>query len=248
MPTQPRPSVLSAIFRMCTMRPIKLACDRTEQHSGPSDVQISAFERTIAQQLTGPRSSELLICLNFDGTVEIDRSDGEVDRAELTKPMLEAMAREGVRLWHNHPSRGSLSSADWRLVSKNPGIILIAAVNDSGTIFAGSAEDVQRLNPGFFDDAAGVAEVPLTAPKMNEEFSEDMSFLAFFGSHLANEEAKNQGVISYLVEFSDHDQALWTIARNTGRDAIAAQEVSAHFARIRANSTPKAELSELPTP
>ncbi|WIY70843.1 hypothetical protein KB221_07420 [Aquidulcibacter paucihalophilus] len=196
-------------------------------------MQLTDFELAIAQELAKPRETELLICLNSDGTVEVDRVEGATDRAELTDLMRVAMASEGVRLWHNHPSRGSLSSADWRLAVANVGIRSIAAVNDSGTVFLGSVKDRSRLDPSLFDDAAGMGEHPLTLPIITKDSFNDMVHMTFLASHLANQQACDDGMICYAAALSDYDQSLWDTAQAEGRTGMAAQAIREHFQRAR---------------
>ena len=192
-------------------------------------VQLTDLERAVTQVQVRPRETELLICLNHDGTLEVDRVEGAKDRAELTDKMKSEMNCEGVRLWHNHPSRGSLSSADWRLLAANVGILSIAAVNDSGTVFRGSVQDRNRLDPTVFDDAAGMAEVVLTRPLFDDDGVTDMSHLGFLASHLANQQANDVGMVSYAAQLSDCDQRLWESAQDKNRTGPAAQAVKEHF-------------------
>jgi hypothetical protein len=90
------------------------------------------------QQFSG-RNTELLICVDELGSIEIDHTEGARGNASLTAGMLALLkGKQKCRLWHNHPSGGSLSVDDLRLMLSFPDIVEIAAVNANGSLFRGA--------------------------------------------------------------------------------------------------------------
>lgn len=83
---------------------------------------------------------ELMHCVDADGTAVIDTSTGY--RQAPRTPAMDAaiVAKRGIRLWHNHPSRDSISNTDW-LCAGIDSSIEVLAVNDLGSMFVGRIVD-----------------------------------------------------------------------------------------------------------
>jgi hypothetical protein len=100
--------------------------------------EIVLFDATNASQ------RELLCFISVDGEREIDRAVGTINRVELPKS-LDAMleAGEGIRLFHNHPSEGSLSAVDWWQSIRWNGKADLIAINGQRSISVGRPKTCQ---------------------------------------------------------------------------------------------------------
>ena len=112
--------------------------------SGPAPAQFSATpveEEALADILNfartlGNEEREMMVALSSDGTKRLDTSTGRKE-AEITDGMRDAiLCQEGVRLWHNHPSQGSLSHSDWWAACTSPDLEVLA-LTTRGSIFVG---------------------------------------------------------------------------------------------------------------
>lgn len=89
-----------------------------------------------AHQLATKPATEMLVCMSECGTRIIDTDVGTAHTAHLTPTMLKHLSDGGqCKLIHNHPSEGSLSTADWRLCIAHLGIIEIIAVSSQRSTY-----------------------------------------------------------------------------------------------------------------
>ncbi|MEJ5117179.1 hypothetical protein WH158_07075 [Gluconobacter cerinus] len=179
-----------------------------------------AGQLAIGNLLAGPkpRVYELLICLDSAKTLEIDRTCGTPSGAELTSKMLSFGVKHnrGAVLVHNHPSQGSLSDSDWKILFNFPGVKEIVAVNSSGSVFSGKVTTsttagsipTQLINQQ--DNSATVKQeidykiAGNSLPNVNMKMFDDVKYLI---SHLVNEHYDTKGIISYSATLSNADNA-----------------------------------------
>jgi hypothetical protein len=180
---------------------------------------LTPLEReTIAILETHNPTSELLICLDGLGQTEIDRTTGAIDRASLTQTMLDARKAGDVCLWHNHPSRGSLSTADWTQCRKEIKTTWVAAVNDAGSWFRGRL--LQPLSSRLdVDDQTSAIHALVTepGPVVDDFISDFFDDLGWLCSHLVNLRLKQLGVIEYDFELHGRDEVRYSDADAAGR-------------------------------
>ncbi|MHC0613785.1 hypothetical protein [Komagataeibacter oboediens] len=166
-----------------------------------------------------PQVYELLICLNSAKTLEIDRTYGTSSGAELTKMMLNFSVNHhrGAVLVHNHPSQGSLSDSDWKILFSYHGVKEIVAVNSSGSVFSGKittsttvgSTPTELINPQ--DNSATVKQnidykiAGNSLPNVDMQMCKDVKHLI---SHLVNEHYDTKGIISYSATLSNADNAI----------------------------------------
>lgn len=171
--------------------------------------------------MEGRPSTEILICLSNDGTYVIDASVGEPDKVQLTEKMLNAASSaEGCCLVHNHPKRGSLSAADWRLAVQHSGIHEIIAVNYRKSIFRGvpnrgksaAFSDVIQGSDLSVQIGADVLQTVWDQFKLNLSRgleTEDPTCLEkeldWVWSHLFNEHLQAKCYVTYCADLSSDD-------------------------------------------
>lgn len=108
-----------------------------------------AFSSPVPDSVATNGASELHIALDGTGTTEVSRqivpaSGGEMDAAMKAA----ANSQVGCRIFHNHPTQGSLSASDWNVLANHPGMQM-TAVNSRGTTFRGEVVAVGAF-PSWF--------------------------------------------------------------------------------------------------
>ena len=102
--------------------------------------ELATVTDLIAFQTATQEKQELLICVSADGTAEVGRNKGTINRVDLPKEAEDLLKQQGsIRLFHNHPKQGSLSAADWRQSNRWMGRADLVAGNTDGSIFCGAA-------------------------------------------------------------------------------------------------------------
>jgi hypothetical protein len=100
-------------------------------------------------QPTTGEASELHIALDGDGAKEISRQVQPAEGGEMDEAMQAAANSSlGCRIFHNHPSHGSLSASDWNVLANHPGMEMVA-VNSRGTTFRGKVVAAEAF-PDWF--------------------------------------------------------------------------------------------------
>jgi hypothetical protein len=187
------------------------------------------------QQFSG-RNTELLICVDELGSIEIDHTEGARGNASLTAGMLALLkGKQKCRLWHNHPSGGSLSVDDLRLMLSFPDIVEIAAVNANGSLFRGAVQDpskltqlaVQKAVPPKcdYDDLLQSAELVMTPVGAATNVQAFLVQLVWTVSHVVNLELSARNVVYYESNLSEHDSMLLQEGKNRGLVTAAENEV-----------------------
>lgn len=150
---------------------------------------------------------ELLHCINNAGTRTIVREIG-YKRVKLPQVALDAIETSLVRIWHNHPSQGSISDADWMAAGVNNRTEILA-VNESGTIYVG-----RILNwPDKFDAVmnqnlkrlAGLLDHVMQRHTTSHKVFDERLASCHLDGHLLNLCLAECGVVRYAAQLSDVD-------------------------------------------
>lgn len=189
-----------------------------------SVASMTAFENQIVDELVlfdmkyAPRR-ELLCCLTSDGASEIDRAVGTINRVDLPKSLDAVLkAGDGVRLFHNHPSEGSLSAADWWQSIRWNGKADLIAINRHRTIFSGAAKNVPELTALLsrveLDEVRDCGECALFAAACPPDAHQLKPIATHLVSHLLNIELCSLGLVYYEFQLSVRDDIIWSACRN----------------------------------
>jgi hypothetical protein len=197
---------------------------KSGQLSGPSPADFTEIEKTSLAEILAyaldpaNQDRELMHCIDLDGVHVIDESVG-YKSAEVTEKMRCAMESGRVRLWHNHPSGGSISDKDWELagISEGPEIL---AVTVSGTIYVGRMtewpdrfDSVMREN--FRALATDLNSVLQQFTREQKVFDERLASDHLDG-HLLNLCMAKCGVVRYAAVLSVSDSRAWADADRVG--------------------------------
>jgi hypothetical protein len=152
----------------------------------------------------GNEERELMIALTSDGTKRLDASTGRKE-AGLTDRMRDAiLGQEGVRLWHNHPSQGSLSHGDWWAASTSSDLEVLA-VTTRGSIFVGRVVDYRDEFQALFQwlpRLAGDLELHIdNRAKLSGSKDEDIITLPRFVGHVLNLALADACGVRYAYRF-----------------------------------------------
>lgn len=187
----------------------------------PRGIEAQAVAQMTRHARDAHLKRELLICTDSTTPRKIGSSLGSGKDARLTGVMLRHLRGGGrCRLWHNHPSYGSLSITDWRLALHWAGIDEIGAVNQSGTWFRGDVQNKDKLlhitktfihshmvgrlgaiATTHFQDAEVIASNALMStpsPKFN-------LYLAAFGTHAVNAALSRLAITGYSMTLGGND-------------------------------------------
>jgi hypothetical protein len=154
------------------------------QEEGRALVEILDFARDPANA-----EMELLQCLDAAGTCEHGRSTGR-NAANFTPEMDAALvAGGGVRYWHNHPSRQSLSHFDWLHAGKCE-TVEVLALNVHGSIYVGRIVEwddrLHELLPSF-PELSGYLEIHLDGLAKTRGLSDLLwPALSYLTGHILN--------------------------------------------------------------
>lgn len=161
---------------------------------------------------------ELMYCLDTAGTHVIDTSVG-YKSAEVTDKMRSAIEAGCARMWHNHPSRGSISDSDWILAGCTERTEILA-VTVSETIYVGrmmewpdAFDAVMREN--FRRLASDLDNVLQQHTLTKETFNERLDS-AHLDGHLLNLSLAYCGVVRYAALLSSEDAKAMADADRVG--------------------------------
>lgn len=115
--------------------------------------EVLAHQRTFSPLTTGVQATrpqtELHIAVDGTGSAEISRQIHPASGGEMNEAMKAAAASGiGCRIFHNHPTEGSLSASDWNVLASHPAMEM-TAVNSRGTTFRGSVVTAEAF-PSWF--------------------------------------------------------------------------------------------------
>lgn len=162
---------------------------------------------------------ELMHCIDAAGSVVIDTSTG-YKQAPRTKAMDDAIrANGGVRLWHNHPSRDSLSHSDWFCAGIDSSIEVVA-LNDLGSMFAGRIVDwddrLHELLP-WLPRLAGDLELHMQhVPNARKLDPDQMVALGRLTGHMLNRALADRMPVRYAYNFMGPEAAMVASIGATG--------------------------------
>lgn len=229
--------------------------DSRRWFTGASDghilVDFTATERaTIAAILDFARDPtndghELMHCIDTDGTRVIDMATGR-GRVDLTEKMNSAIvAKEPVRLWHNHPSQDSLSHQDWKSAATTSSLEIVA-LNDGGSIFVGrirewrnEIEDVLRQSMRI------AADLEFKMSNFAKAANMDIDHLIAFSkrtSHVLNLAMARCQVAEYAYHLSDENRDNIQIAENLGTVAMGLDFATSEITKILSLSVDSAAI------
>lgn len=160
---------------------------------------------------------ELLHALDQAGTVSYGSVTGRKG-VELSDEIVAARQAGPVRLWHNHPSKSSISCADWRIAGATDQTEIVAVtVND--TFFVGRMMDWFDQHDAVFASfgcLAGMLTFELqNYSTMNRCLYERIDFEHLDG-HLVNLALCQLGMVRYAARLSQKDQKIFDAAANVG--------------------------------
>jgi len=161
---------------------------------------------------------ELMHCLDTAGTNLIDTSVG-YKSAEVTDKMRNAIEAGCARMWHNHPSRGSISDSDWMLAGCTERTEILA-VTVSETIYVGRMMEWPDsfdavMGENFRRIAGDLDNVLQQHTLANETFNERLDS-AHLDGHLLNLSLAYCGVVRYAALLSSEDAKAMADADRVG--------------------------------
>lgn len=154
---------------------------------------------------------ELMHCLDSAGTRLIITSTGV--REFVVTPEVSAAAQaatDGVRFWHNHPSRDSLSHSDWQAASskEQPEVL---ALNEHESFFVGRIvdwddrfKDLFKWLPRLARDLHDHLEELAAVHGLSEDATSD---LCKFTGHVLNLALADHTTVRYAYRLVPVDQA-----------------------------------------
>ncbi|MGW9822296.1 hypothetical protein ACUXK4_004891 [Methylorubrum extorquens] len=197
---------------------------------------LTDFENEIVDEIVlfdaqNSSAREILCCLTPDGASEIARAVGSINRVELPLSLEDVLsAGEGVRLFHNHPSQGSLSATDWWQSIRWQGKADLIAINSKRTIFSGAARNLTALTYLLeridLDTIRDDGEYALYAAPCPPNAHSIKPIARHLISHLLNIQLLDKGLVHYDFQLSEEDRVIWNACSNLGVWPIVAAEMN----------------------
>lgn len=166
---------------------------------------------------------ELMHCLDAAGNKVMATGTG-LKGVPLTPEMKQAMKDGNVRFWHNHPSRGSISDADWTVLGSTEQTEILA-VTLEGSFFVGRItkwpEEIEAVMGEKFRRLAGDIDTHLQSKMSGLGMIDARLQSQHLDGHLLNEALSAAGVVRYAALLSSSDEAHLAAAEEAGLGAMA---------------------------